>query len=84
MKVRVASIAEMRCGLRQNREKRRRRKGSKKSGDQGQVRTGWGSPMGMNFARRVPAERIRCSFGVKECAGMGRVGRVEEVASGEW
>jgi hypothetical protein len=32
----------------------------------------------------VPAERIRRSSGVKECAALGRVVGLEEVASGEW
>jgi len=34
--------------------------------------------------RPVPAERIRRAWGVKECASMGPVVGLEEVASGEW
>ncbi len=45
------------------------------------VPTGSGSLIGMNSARPIPAERIRCLWGVEECAA---VGRGEEVASGEW
>src|SRR5260370_377609 len=73
MKVRVVSRMcwPGRWGRRKGLEKRK----SPKSRARDRAGTGWGSPIGMNSARPLPAERIRCSCGVKECAGMGQVGR---------
>ena len=56
------------------------RKSKRKSGDHGRAPTASGSLMGMNSVRPTAAERIRYSWGVKECAAMG----LGEVASGEW
>ena len=51
------------------------KKRKRKSRAPDRVGTGWGSPIGMNSAQPIPAERIRRSWGVKECAAMGPVGR---------
>src|SRR5216684_90061 len=60
-----------RWGRRKGREKRK----SPKSRARDRVGTGWRSRIGMNSARPIPAERIRCSWEVAELG---------EVASGEW
>ena len=64
MKVRVASRT---CGLGQSCGKGREKRKSPDSRARDRA--------GMNSARPLPAERIRCSWEVKECAAMGPVGR---------
>jgi hypothetical protein len=84
MKVRVASRM---CGLEESRRKGRRGNGQEKGKGPESGFPDWvpaGSPIGMNFARPIPAERIRCLWRVKECAAVGLIVGVEEVASGEW
>ena len=73
MKVRVASRT---CGPGQSRRNgREKRKSPESRWSPDRFPTGWGSPIGMNSAQPIAAERIRCSWGVKECAAMGPVGR---------
>src|SRR5882762_432133 len=66
MKVRVVSRT---CGPGRSRRK------SPKSRARDRVGTAWGSPIGMNSAQPIPAERIRRSWGMKEGEAKGPVGR---------
>ena len=61
--------------LRVTRRKGREKRKSPKRRARDRVGTGWRSRIGMNSAQPIAAERIRCSWGVRECAAMGPVGR---------
>src|SRR5258708_1624077 len=76
MKVQVVSRT---CGPGQSRRKGQRKGREKRKSPKSRARdragTGGGSPIGMNSAQPVAAERIRRSWGGKECAARGPVGR---------
>jgi len=64
-------IGALRVRWRKGREKRK----SPKRRARDPVGTGWESPIEMNSAQPIAAERIWCSRRVRECAAMGPVGR---------
>src|SRR6202011_3814056 len=66
--------------LRGRKKRKRKKRKRAKSRAPDRVPAGPGSPIGRNSARPIPAERIRYSWEVKECAAMG----LGEVAGGEW
>src|SRR5258708_3684703 len=73
MKVWVASRT---CGPGQRRRKGQEKRKSPDSRSPDRI--------GMNSARPIPAEGIRCSWEVKECAAMGPVGREAGALAMRW